>query len=120
LLFHREAPNFPSATCWGMVYGLIWWFAGPLTLLPLFLTGSFDWRVSAASGLFPALIGHLLYGATTASVFFLLEQRHNDWLLVDPRLAAREQRLRRPVGTPAPGLWVFVLGLGVLLPILLG
>lgn len=120
LLFQREAPSFAAATCWGLVYGLIWWFAGPLTLLPLFLTGSFDWRVEAASGLFPALIGHLLYGATTAAVFFLLEQRHNDWLFIDPRLAAREQRLRRPVGTPAPGLWVFVLGLGVLLPILLG
>ena len=120
LLFQREAPNFASATCWGLLYGLIWWFAGPLTLLPLFLTGSFDWRVEAASGLFPALIGHLLYGATTAGVFFILEQRHNDWLLVDPRLAAREKRLRRPVGTSAPGLWVFVLGLGVLLPILLG
>lgn len=120
LLFHREAPNYASATCWGLVYGLIWWFAGPLTLLPLLLTGSFDWTVGAATGLFPSLIGHLLYGAVTASVFFLLEQRHHDWLLIDPRLAAREQRLRRPLGTAAPGLWVFVLGLGVLLPILLG
>jgi hypothetical protein len=119
LLFQREAPNFVSATCWGLVYGLIWWFAGPLTLLPLFLTGSFDWRVEAATALFPLLIGHLLYGAITAGVFFELERRHADWLLVDPRLAAREERLRRPVGTPAPGLWVFVLGLGILLPVVL-
>jgi hypothetical protein len=35
-------------------------------------------------------------------------------------VAAREQRRIRSVGTPAPALWFFAIGLGVLLPILLG
>ncbi len=119
LLFRREAPDLGSGVAWGLVYGLIWWFLGPLTLFPGLLGGSLSWTVAAAGQALPSLVGHLLYGAITALVFLLLERRHEAWLKLDPRLAARELRLRRPVGTPAPALWLFVLGLGVLLPVIL-
>ena len=120
VLFAREAPSLGAGIGWGLVYGLVWWFLGQLTLFPRFLGENYDWSIEDASAALPSLIGHLAYGATTACVFLLLERRHNRHAAVDPRLAVRAERLRRPSGTPAPALWFFAVGLGVLLPILLG
>ena len=119
LLFRDEASNLGMAVGWGWLFGLIWWYIGPLTLLPLTIAGEIDWRVSAASALLPSLLGHLIYGASTAVVFYILERRYTDRHIVDPRMAARELRRLRPVGTPAPALWFLALGLGLAIPSLL-
>jgi hypothetical protein len=120
ILFRNESSSIGMGIAWGWLFGLIWWYAGPITLEPLFLTGQCDWSTDAVSYLLPSLMGHLIFGAVTALVFMILEIRYARWLLLDPRVAARASRIVRQMGTPAPALWLFAVGLGILLPILLG
>jgi len=41
VLFQRESPNVGAGVVWGMLFGLLWWFLGPLTLFPIMWGGSF-------------------------------------------------------------------------------
>lgn len=117
LLFEHESPDAGSSMAWGMLYGLAWWFLGPLTLMPILLGHPVIWTMQAADVLLPSLLGHVIYGAATGLVFFWFESRHAQWLLLDKRYASQEAR---PPGTPAAALWFVVLGLGIVLPIVLG
>lgn len=118
-LFRYESPTLGAGIMWGVIYGKLWWILGPLTLLPLFLGEPFSWGTQALADALPWLVGLYFYGAATGAGFYLLEQRRKAWARVNPRIAAHERRRQRDVGTPAPAVWVIVLGMSVLLFVLL-
>ena len=53
-----------SGLMWGQAYGILWWLAGTLTLLPLVDGRGLQWTVPAIQGSFPHLLAHMVgFGA---------------------------------------------------------
>lgn len=61
-----QQPGPGETLIWGLIYGVFWWYLGPLTLQPLFQGEGLTWDVSSAQAAFPMLLGLVLYGASTA------------------------------------------------------
>lgn len=70
LLFHSFARQWLG----GLIYGLIWYVLGPLTLMPLFMGMGLQWSAAAIAGSMPSLVGHLIYGVVTGFVYGKLDQ----------------------------------------------
>ena len=62
--FGVRARTAGSALMWGQAYGILWWLAGPLTLLPLVDGRGLQWTVAALQDGFPHLLAHMVgFGA---------------------------------------------------------
>jgi hypothetical protein len=124
LLFEREASSDGSGLAWGMMYGLLWWLVGALTLFPILLRQPVDWSLPMVASLYPALVGHLLYGAGLGLFFEILARRY-DTLSGRTRPGMQGTPLTMALtrqgtaGTSAPALWAVTLVLGVVIPLLL-
>ncbi len=81
-LFYKHLHSVGASSILGLSYGILWWFVGPLTLMPLFLGNSPIWSLEGARSVFPALIAHMLYGSLLGLVYAWL---NNLWkfLFVD-------------------------------------
>src|SRR5260370_35413533 len=109
LLFRNEAPSIGLGVPWGFLFGVIWWYVGPLTLLPLILTGVYDWRASAAAALLPSLIGHLIYGGDPAFFLTLQVRRGKTTSVSQPTPPPPPHRAAHPREQPTPDPTVVVL-----------
>ena len=92
LLFCFQSRGYAALTSSGLLYGLLWWLLGPLTLVPLLMGRTPLWSVAAARTAFPSLIGLLLYGGILGFSFYTL------WLLFQRLypLTATEEHSKEP------------------------
>jgi len=71
LMWHQQG-GAGEMLFWGLTYGTLWWFLGPLTLQPLLMGQGLMWDIHAVQGIFSSLPGHLWYGASMAIALTLL------------------------------------------------
>ncbi len=62
VFFFRLAVGLIPSVLWGLVYGFIWWFLGPLTLMSLKMGTGLQWTTAAIAQTIPSLIWHLVFG----------------------------------------------------------
>jgi len=88
LLFGALVHGVGSGIFFGVLYGGLWWFLGPMTLLP-YATGygwGVNWTSAAATSMFPSLIGFLIYGLVLGIVFGALWRAHEDIVVTERRV----------------------------------
>jgi hypothetical protein len=79
LLVLRQHTGAGETLFWGLTYGALWWFLGPLTLLSFFLLKFIAWDLHSAQEAFPSLVGYLLYGGVTGLTLALLRRDREAW-----------------------------------------
>ncbi len=75
VIFDRFLHGTSGGLGYGLLYGGVWWFLGPLTFMPLFMGMGFgvNWNAAAASQMLPSLYGHLVYGAILGVSYWWLK-----------------------------------------------
>jgi len=69
-IFRYQPYSYAAMISGGMLYGLLWWIVGPLTLQPLLIGMGPTWSIAEAAAAFPSLVGLLLYGGVTGFCFY--------------------------------------------------
>ena len=73
LVWHQRL-GAAETVLWGVTYGALWWFVGPLTLRRIIAGDGIAWDLPSAQAAFPPLLGHLLYGASTGLALLVVRR----------------------------------------------
>ena len=73
LVWHQRL-GAGETVLWGVTYGALWWFVGPLTVRPILAGDPIGWDLPSAQAAFPPLLGHLLYGASTGIALLVVRR----------------------------------------------
>jgi uncharacterized membrane protein YagU involved in acid resistance len=66
--------SWASALGLGAAYGVVWWFLGPLLIMPTMMGMGPQLTPGAMSEQIPSLIGHIVFGLITGAVYFWLRR----------------------------------------------
>jgi hypothetical protein len=75
LIFFKHVPTFYAAALWGLVYGIIWWFLGTLTLAPIAMKMPVVWSTAVMTTEMPMLMGNLVFGFVLGIAYYWLKNR---------------------------------------------
>ena len=74
-LYGRLASNKGRGLAFGLIYGLVWWFLGPLILMPLALGMGTRLSIEGMSMALPSLWGHLIFGGILGILYSVFAKK---------------------------------------------
>ena len=99
----RYQHSYAATISSGILYGLLWWIAWPLTFLRLVQGHAPTWSLGEATSAYPSLISYLLYGAILGLSFYVA---------VTVYLGGKPEPGPRVIEARAPAKRVVILGGG--------
>lgn len=78
-IFRFQSDSYAASMSSGILYGMLWWILGPLTLSPILMGRAPTWELGEAGAAFFNLMGHLLYGGVTGLSFYVLVMLYVRW-----------------------------------------
>ena len=97
VFFRYQLGAYAATLSSGLLYGLLLWLIGPLTLVSAVMGHGPTWSAGEVGAAFPSLIGHLLYGGLTGFLFYVGSTLGWPLLAEPPAPAGEHQPTRRIV-----------------------
>ena len=88
-IFRYHAKRFAANFSGGLLFGMLWWILGPLTIGQYLVGSSPMWSLSEAGSSFPNLIGHIFFGGVLGLGFYIIVALY---LRAQPESEIREQK----------------------------